>query len=118
MKDSRGNPYGVGSLKDSQVKGKQKLEDSSCYVALEEQVKEAQRKIEEHVAYSQRRDAVLAVRETQVAAREAEQKCRLEQLSLVEKYLLQTDPHFPEFMASQSSRETTTDPNTPSPSAS
>ena len=108
MKDSRGNPYGVGSLKDSLVKGKQKLEDSSCYVALEEQVKEAQRKIEEQVAYSQRRDA----------AREAEQKCRLEQLSLVEKYLLQTDPHFPEFMASQSSRETTTDPNTPSPSAS
>ena len=108
MKDSRGNPYGVGSLKDSLVKGKRKLEDSSCFVALEEQVKEAQRKIEEQVAYSQRRDA----------AREAEQKCRLEHLSLVEKYLVQTDPHFLEFMASQSSRETTTDPNTPSPSAS
>ena len=108
MKDSRGNPYGVGSLKDSLVKGKRKLEDSSCFVALEEQVKEAQRKIEEQVAYSQRRDA----------AREAEQKCRLEHLSLVEKYLVQTDPHFLEFMASQSSRETTTDPNIPSPSAS
>ena len=108
MKDSRGNPYGVGSLKDSLVKGKRKLEDSSCFVALEEQVKEAQRKIEEQVAYSQRRDA----------AREAEQKCRLEHLSLVEKYLVQTDPHFLEFMPSQSSRETTTDPNIPSPSAS
>ena len=108
MIDSRGNPYGVGSLKDSLVKGKRKLEDSSCFVALEEQVKEAQRKIEEQVAYSQRRDA----------AREAEQKCRLEHLSLVEKYLVQTDPHFLEFMASQSSRETTTDPNIPSPSAS
>ena len=108
MKDSRGNPYGVGSLKDSLVKGKRKLEDSSCFVALEEQVKEAQRKIEEQVAYSQRRDA----------AREAEQKCRLEHLSLVEKYPVQTDPHFLEFMASQSSRETTTDPNIPSPSAS
>ena len=115
MKDSRGNPYGVGSLKDSLVKGKRKLEDSSCFVALEEQVKEAQRKIEEQVAYSQRRDAA---REAQLAAREAEQKCRLEHLSLVEKYLVQTDPHFLEFMASQSSRETTTDPNIPSPSAS
>ena len=57
MKDPRRNPYGVGSLKDSLVKGKRKLEDSSCFVALEEQVKEAQRKIEEQVAYTQRRDA-------------------------------------------------------------
>ncbi|KAG7583620.1 putative transposase Ptta/En/Spm plant [Arabidopsis suecica] len=118
-RDSRGNFYGVGNLKDFLVNGKRKQPDSaSSFVSLQEQLKEAQRKIEDQAA-----------REAEQSRAVAEQKDRLEQLSLVEKYLRQTDPHFLDFMASQSAKEPTSDPlsttlplddttTTPSPSAS
>ncbi|CAE6200633.1 unnamed protein product [Arabidopsis arenosa] len=118
-RDSRGNFYGVGNLKDCLVNGKRKQPDSaSSFVSLQEQLKEAQRKIEDQAA-----------REAEQSRAVAEQKDRLEQLSLVEKYLRQTDPHFLDFMASQSAKEPTSYPlsitlplddttTTPSPSAS
>ncbi|CAE6114062.1 unnamed protein product [Arabidopsis arenosa] len=99
-RDSRGNFYGVGNLKDCLVNGKRKQPDSSSsFVSLQEQLKEAQRKIEEQAA-----------REAEQSRAVAEQRDRLEQLSLVEKYLRQTDPHFLDFMASQSAKEPTSDP--------
>ncbi|CAE6012845.1 unnamed protein product [Arabidopsis arenosa] len=88
-RDSRGNFYGVGNLKDCLVNGKRKQPDSaSSFVSLQELLKEAQRKIEDQAA-----------REAEQSRAVAEQKDRLEQLSLVEKYLRQTDPHFLDFMA-------------------
>ncbi|CAE5962660.1 unnamed protein product [Arabidopsis arenosa] len=96
-RDSRGNPYGVGNLKDCMVNGKRKQPDESfSFVPLQVQLKEAQRKIEEQAA-----------REAEQSQAVAEQKDRLEQLSLVEKYLRETDPHFLDFMASQSAKEPT-----------
>ncbi|XP_023643495.1 uncharacterized protein LOC111831956 [Capsella rubella] len=66
--DSRGIPYGVGSLKDSLVNGKLNHPDNSTsFLALEEQLKEAQRKIEEKVAYNAKRDAEVAAREVEQA---------------------------------------------------
>ncbi|CAB77878.1 putative protein [Arabidopsis thaliana] len=76
--DSRGNYYGVGSFNDSLpdlVTGKRKLlGDSSSFVALQEQVKEAQQKIEEQAAYNARREA----EQTKAVA---EQKDKLEHFS-------------------------------------
>jgi len=72
-------------------------------VSLQEQLKEAQQKIEEQAAHHARREA------EQVRA-VAEQKDKLDHLALVEKYLRQTDPDFLTFMATHSSEATTTDP--------
>ncbi|XP_020877184.1 uncharacterized protein LOC110227430 [Arabidopsis lyrata subsp. lyrata] len=92
-RDSRGNPYGVGSLKDSTVNGKRKHPgDSSSFRSLQEQLKEAQQKIEEQ------------------AAREAQQKDKLDNFSMVEKYLRQTDPQFLNWIANHSAQETATAP--------
>ncbi|CAE5963085.1 unnamed protein product [Arabidopsis arenosa] len=92
-RDSRGNPYGVGSLKDSIVNGKRKHPgDSSSFRSLQEQLKEAQQKIEEQ------------------AAREAQQKDKLDNFSMVEKYLRQTDPQFLNWIANHSAQETATAP--------
>ncbi|XP_010445263.1 PREDICTED: uncharacterized protein LOC104727901 [Camelina sativa] len=64
--DTIGTPYGVGSLKDCLVNGKHKQAcGSSTFVALQEQLKEAQRMIEEQAAQLQRRDAETAVREAE-----------------------------------------------------
>nr|AAD28296.1 En/Spm-like transposon protein [Arabidopsis thaliana]AAP21691.1 hypothetical protein [Arabidopsis thaliana]AAV63865.1 hypothetical protein [Arabidopsis thaliana] len=104
--DTRGNYYGVGSLKDNLpdiVTGKGKHADSTSFVSLQEQLKEAQQKIEEQAAHNARRE------EEQVRA-VAKQKDKLEHLALVEKYLRQTDPAFLNFMATQSSEATITDP--------
>ena len=111
-RDSIGVPYGVGSLKDSLVNGKRKQAgDSTSFVALQEQLLEAQRKIEEQVSYNQRREA-----ENSRAA--DEQKKKLEHLSLVEKFLRENDPRFLNFLESHSAKETTTYPISPSPAAS
>ncbi|CAE5962859.1 unnamed protein product [Arabidopsis arenosa] len=93
-KDSRGTLYGVGSLKGILKNGKRKQPgDSASFVAIQEQLKEAQKKIEEQPAENTRR--------------EKEQKEKLEHLSLVEKYLRQTDPAFLDFMKTHSAAETT-----------
>ncbi|KAG7548238.1 Transposase-associated domain [Arabidopsis suecica] len=92
-RDSRGNPYGVGSLKDSIVNGTRKHPgDTSSFRSLQEQLKEAQQKIEEQ------------------AAREAQQKDKLDNFSMVEKYLRQTDPQFLNWIANHSAQETATAP--------
>jgi len=55
----------------------------------------------------------LLPREPESARVTAEQKDKLEQLSLVEKYLRQTDPQFLDFMATHSSTPTERLPSPP-----
>ncbi|XP_019101294.1 PREDICTED: uncharacterized protein LOC109133068 [Camelina sativa] len=118
QKDSRGNLYGVGSLKHTLqplLNGKEnQQQESAMFQSLQEQMRETQRQIEEQAAYNSRRDAEVAARDAELAAREAlhfqavaEQKDKLEHLSLVEKYLRNTDPAFIEFMKTQSAEATT-----------
>ncbi|OAO89412.1 hypothetical protein AXX17_ATUG01060 [Arabidopsis thaliana] len=78
-------------------------------------LQEAQRKIEEQAAYNEKRDAEIAAREAESARVTAEQKDKLEHLSLVEKYLRQTDPKFLDFMATHSSTSKERLPSTPPP---
>ncbi|OAO89398.1 hypothetical protein AXX17_ATUG01070 [Arabidopsis thaliana] len=100
-KDSRGSLYGVGSMKGILVNGKRNQPgDSSSFMAMQEQLKEAHRKIEEEAQYN-------AQREAELSKEAAKQKGRLEHLSLVEKYLRQTDPAFQNFMESRSTSTTT-----------
>jgi len=87
--------------------------DSTSFQALEEWLQEAQRKIEEQAAYNEKRDAEIAAREAESARVTTEQKDKLEHLSLVEKYLRQTDPQFLDFMATHSSISTERLPSTP-----
>ncbi|KAG7656520.1 Ribonuclease H-like superfamily [Arabidopsis suecica] len=118
-RDSRGVPYGVGSLKESLVNGKRKQAgDSTSFVALQEQLLEAQRKIEEQVSYNHRRESKIALREAENSRTADEQKKKLEHLSLVEKFLRENDPRFLNFLESHSAKETTIDPISPSPAAS
>jgi len=114
-RDSRGNPYGLGSLEDTLGCANYNLpgQSSSSFLDLEERLKEAQRKIEEQAAYNEKRDSEIAAREAETARITAEQKDKLEHLSLVEKYLRQTDPQFLDFMASKSSTTTESLPATP-----
>ena len=114
-RDSRGNPYGLGSLKDTLGCANRNLpgQSSSSFLDLEERLKEAQRKIEEQAAYNEKRDSEIVAREAETARITVEQKDKLEHLSLVEKYLRQTDPQFLDFMASQSSTTTEPLPATP-----
>ena len=74
--------------------------DSSSFMAMQEQLKEAHHKIEEEAQYN-------AQREAELYKEAAKQKDRLEHLSLVEKYLRQTDPAFQNFMESRSTSTTT-----------
>lgn len=69
---------------------------------MQDQLKEAQRQIEEQAANNLRRDAELAAREAEHARSVAEQEDKLKHLSMVEKYLRQTDPQFLDFVATQS----------------
>ncbi|KAG7636059.1 Transposon En/Spm-like [Arabidopsis thaliana x Arabidopsis arenosa] len=69
-------------------------------------LEEAQRQIEEQAAYNEKRDAEIAAREAESARVTAEQKDKLKHLSLVEKYLCQTDPQFLDFIATHSSTST------------
>ena len=118
-RDSRGVPYGVGSLKESLVNGKRKQAcDSTSFVALQEQLLEAQRKIEEQVSYNQKRESEIALRDVENSRAADEQKKKLEHLSLEEKFLRENDPRFLNFLESHSAKETTTDPISPSPAAS
>ena len=87
-------------------------------MALQEQLLEAQRKIEEQVSYNQRRESEIALRENENSRAADEQKKKLEHLSLVEKFLRENDPRFLNFLESHSAKETTTDPISPSPAAS
>ena len=102
-KDNRGNYYGVGSLKEhlpDLVTGKRKhLGESFSFVALQVQLKEAQQKIEEQAAHN-------AKREEEQTKAVAEQKDKLAHLSLVEKYLRQSDPAFLHFIESYSPEST------------
>lgn len=85
----------------------------STFKALEERLQEAQRQIEEQAAYNEKRDAEIAAWEAETARVTAEQKDKLEHLSLVEKYLRQTDPQFLDFIATHSSTSTERIPITP-----
>jgi len=117
-RDSRGVPYGVGSLKESLVNGKRKeASDSTSFVGLQKQLLEAQRKIEEQVSYSQKRDTEVALREAEISRVAAEHKKKIEHLSLVEKFLRETDPWFLNFLETQSA-DATTNPLSSSPSSS
>ncbi|KAG7578651.1 putative transposase Ptta/En/Spm plant [Arabidopsis thaliana x Arabidopsis arenosa] len=116
--DSRGIPYGIGSLKETLDKRKcygQSSSSSTSFLDLQEQLKEAQRKIEEQAAYNEKRDLEEAARKAEQTRVAAEQKEKLAHLSLVEKYLRQTDPHFLDFMATHSAPQETTDPLSPLP---
>ncbi|XP_010480955.1 PREDICTED: uncharacterized protein LOC104759767 [Camelina sativa] len=117
-KDSRGTPYGVGSLKDCLINGKHKqASGSSTFVALEEQLKEAKRMIEEQAAQLKRRDEEIAALEAEQSKVIAAQKDKIDQFSIVEEFLRECDPRFQSFVASHSPKETTTEP-TPTPSTS
>ncbi|CAE5979799.1 unnamed protein product [Arabidopsis arenosa] len=116
--DSKGIPYGIGSLKETLGKRKrygQSSSSSTSFLDLQEQLKEAQRKIEEQAAYNEKRDLEEAARKAEQTRVAAEQKEKLAHLSLVEKYLRQTDPHFLDFMATHSAPQETTDPLSPLP---
>jgi len=63
------------------------LPGDSSFKALEERPQEAQWQIEEQAAYNEKRDAEIAAREAESAWVTAEQKDKIEHLSLVEKYL-------------------------------
>jgi len=112
-KDARGNPYGLGCLKETLGSANRQLPGDSTFKALEERLQEAQRQIEEQAAYNEKRDAEIAAREAETARVTAEQKDKLEHLSLVEKYLRQTDPQFLDFIATHSSTSTERIPITP-----
>ena len=113
-RDARGNPYGLGCLKDTLGSANRQLPgDSTSFQDLEERLQEAQRKIEEQAAYNEKQDAEIAAREAESARVTAEQKDKLKHLSLVEKYLRQIDPQFLDFMATHSSTSTERLPNTP-----
>jgi len=78
---------------------------------------EDQRKIEEQVSYNQKRDIEVALREAEISRVADEHKKKIEHLSLVEKFLRETDPWFLNFLETQSA-ETTTNPPSCSPSSS
>ncbi|XP_010508145.1 PREDICTED: uncharacterized protein LOC104769334 [Camelina sativa] len=104
-KDSRGNIFGLGSLKDhlqGLLNGSSYHQQgqSSSFVALQEQMKEAQRIIEEQVAYATKRDAEFAAREAEHSKVVAEQQKKIDRL---EKFMQKLDPAFLEFHESESS---------------
>ncbi|XP_019089444.1 PREDICTED: uncharacterized protein LOC109128112 [Camelina sativa] len=122
-KDSRGTPYGVGSLKDCLVDGTHKQAcGSTTFVALEEQLKKAQRMIEEQAAQLERlaahdeeQAAQLQWRDAEPAAQSkviAAQNGKIDQFSIVEDFLRECDPRFQKFVASHSAKETTPTPST------
>ena len=78
-------------------------------MAMQEQLKKAQQKIEERAAQNAKRVAAVPAREEEHSRAVAGQKNKLEHLSLVEKYLRATDPAFLNFMAEHST-STTTEP--------
>jgi len=65
-RDSRGVPYGVGSLKESLVNCKWKeAGESTSFLGLQKQLLEAQHKIEEQVSYNQKGDTEVALCEAE-----------------------------------------------------
>ncbi|XP_024009792.1 uncharacterized protein LOC112085100 [Eutrema salsugineum] len=107
--NERGRPYGVGSLSQSHVNGKRKYSGSTfAFNTLQDQLQQAQQKIEEQVAENARREAEL----TKVVAA---QQAKIEQLTLLERYLSETDPRFLDFKAANS--VPTSSPPTPAPTA-
>ncbi|XP_019098282.1 PREDICTED: uncharacterized protein LOC109131591 [Camelina sativa] len=85
--------------------------DTLAFVAMQEQLKEAQRKIEEQAANMLRRDAEMLKRDAQIAQQSeiiAGQKEKIDELDLVGKFLRQCDPRFKEFLTAHSAKETTT----------
>ncbi|XP_019086540.1 PREDICTED: uncharacterized protein LOC104720312 [Camelina sativa] len=99
-KDSRGTPYGLGSLKANLGKGKQRSQ-TEAFLTLQEQLKEAQRQIEIQATLN----AEAAAREKETALLVAEQKNEIKELSLMAKFMRDTNPAYLEFIASQSAEE-------------
>ncbi|XP_019093303.1 PREDICTED: uncharacterized protein LOC109129495 [Camelina sativa] len=99
-KDSRGTPYGLGSLKANLGKGKQQSQ-TEAFLTLQEQLKEAQRQIEIQATLN----AEAAAREKETALLVAEQKNEIKELSLMAKFMRDTNPAYLEFIASQSAEE-------------
>ncbi|XP_024009348.1 uncharacterized protein LOC112084450 [Eutrema salsugineum] len=97
--NERGIPYGIGSLSQSHINGMRKYPgSSSTYKTLQEQLEEAQRKIEEQAAENARQKSDL----TRVSA---EQQAKIDKLSLVDRYLAATDPGFLDFLAANNTYE-------------
>ncbi|XP_010495462.1 PREDICTED: uncharacterized protein LOC104772559 [Camelina sativa] len=105
-KDSRGNLFGLGSLKDhlqDLLNGKSyQRGESSSFVALQEQVKEAHRIIEEQAA-----------REAEHSKVQAAQQKKIEHL---EKFIRKMCPAYVEFQESESSDASTATPTQQPPS--
>ncbi|XP_023637389.1 uncharacterized protein LOC17883565 [Capsella rubella] len=104
-KDSQGNYYGVGSLKDNLgVLGKRKRPYQS-FMALQEQLEEAQHKIEEQTTLNSQ----AAAREVDISLVVSQQKDNINKL---EKFLRHSNPAFVDFLVTESAEATTTDPLT------
>ncbi|KAL0711610.1 hypothetical protein Bca4012_018588 [Brassica carinata] len=83
--NERGRHYRIGGLESTLVNGNQKYSGcSSSFLDLQKQFDEAHRKIEEQAAHNEH------------------QEKRLNEFSLVEKFLSQTDPMFLAFIAANS----------------
>ncbi|XP_024009380.1 uncharacterized protein LOC112084471 [Eutrema salsugineum] len=91
--NERGVHYGVGSL--SQSRKRKNLGSTSTFNTVQEQFSPAQRLIEEQAAENARCEAEL----TKVSAA---QQAKIDQLTLLERYLRETYPRFLDFMAANS----------------
>lgn len=111
--DKRGKHYGIGSLKSTLVNGKRKYSASSSILDLQTQLDEAHRKIEEQAA--QNAIALRKIEEQaaqnannlriieEQAAQNAEQGAQLKELSVMNKFMIATNPQYVEFVAANKS---------------
>lgn len=111
--DKRGKHYGIGSLKSTLVNGKRKYSASSSILDLQKQLDEAHRKIEEQAA--QNAIALRKIEEQaaqnannlriieEQAAQNAEQGAQLKELSVMNKFMIATNPQYVEFVAANKS---------------
>ncbi|XP_010431325.1 PREDICTED: uncharacterized protein LOC104715631 [Camelina sativa] len=110
-KDSRGTPYGVGSLKDTLGKGKgNQPSQTEAFLSLQEQLKEAQRQIEVQAEIQAALRAEAAAREKETALLVAEQK---QELTMMAKFMRHTNPAYLEFITSQTAEEDNLPSTTP-----
>ncbi|KAG7579469.1 putative transposase Ptta/En/Spm plant [Arabidopsis thaliana x Arabidopsis arenosa] len=93
--NDRGDYFGIGSL-GVYINGKRKYAgSSSSFTTLQSQLEDANRKIEEQAALQ-------AAREAEALRVAASQAAEIKHLSMVKKYLSETDPNFLAFLNSQS----------------
>ncbi|XP_010496614.1 PREDICTED: uncharacterized protein LOC104773667 [Camelina sativa] len=103
-RDSRGTPYGVGSLNDTLGKGKgNQPSETEAFLTLQEQLKETQSQIEVQAEIQATLNAEAAAREKMTALLVAEQKHEIKELTMMAKFIRHTNPAYLEFIASQSS---------------